>query len=76
MNEYTTPEVAEKAKHMVLTYKNSFKAYYRFADIGDKFDRDEFVDRSFRAITSRDFSTEDLIGVDNIPNDVCPRSYE
>ena len=30
---------------MIFAYNNSFKAYFRFQDINNKFAKDEFVDR-------------------------------
>ena len=30
---------------MIFVYNNSFKAYFRFQDINNKFAKDEFVDR-------------------------------
>ena len=37
-------EEASRAKNIILTYDSSVKAYFRFQDIHNKFEKDEFVD--------------------------------
>lgn len=40
-------EEATKAKNLQFTYNPTFKAYFRFQDLGNKFKKDEFVDWSW-----------------------------
>lgn len=37
-------EDASRAKNLILTYDSSIKAYFRFQDLHNKFEKDEFVD--------------------------------
>lgn len=39
-----TIEEADRAKNMIFTYDSSIKAYFRFQDMHNKFEKDEFVD--------------------------------
>ena len=67
---------ARKAKNMIFVYNNSFKAYFRFQDINNKFSKDEFVDRDWRRIKPAETEESSLIGTDIIPNDVCPSLFK
>lgn len=73
LNSYITEENAIKAKNMQFTYSDDFKAYFRFKDNG-RFERDEFIDRSWASFKPANMT--DYIGLDMIPNDVCPTAYE
>lgn len=57
---------------MVFTYDNAIKAYFRFQDIQNKFEKDEFVDWPWTAFKNEPSSRNSFIGIDIIPNDVCP----
>lgn len=58
----------------MFTYSSDFKAYYRMADVHNMFTKDEFVDRAWTIVNGHsDMSV--MIGSDNIPNDVCPTTY-
>lgn len=74
-NSYTSKQEAVVAKNMQFTYAPDFKAYFRFQDNG-RFDRDEFVDRPWTSHKPSKFARDDLIGLDLIPNDVCPATYD
>ena len=39
-----TQDQAVRAKNLILTYNSSIKAYFRFHDSHNKFEKDEFVD--------------------------------
>ena len=69
-------ENAKRAKNMVFTYNNYFKAYFRFNNEHNKFEKDEFVDRSWVAFKGQPESVSDYLGVDIIPNDVCPSLFK
>ena len=57
---------------MQFTYNNDFKAYFRFQNTGNKFKKDEFVDREWYSFKNEPEIETEYIGVDIIPNDVCP----
>ena len=40
--------------------------------MGDKFDKDEFVDRTWTSYRNIPKLRSDYVGIDIIPNDVCP----
>jgi hypothetical protein len=63
---------AIKAKNMIFTYDNTFKAYFRFQNMNDKFSKDEFVDRKWSFFKNEPEDPLDYLGIDIIPNDVCP----
>ena len=65
-------EEATKAKNLQFTYDPTFKAYFRFQDLGNKFKKDEFVDWSWVQFKNEPEDSSEYIGVDIIPNDVCP----
>lgn len=60
---------------MQFTYGPDFKAYFRFQDNG-RFDRDEFVDRTWVSFKPSTFAQTDLIGLDLIPNDICLTTHD
>lgn len=72
LHKAITPEEAVKAKNMIFTYDPSFKAYFRFQDVNDKFKKDEFVDREWLFFKNEPDQSRSIMGVDIIPNDVCP----
>ena len=73
---------AGQAKSMIFIYNNYFKAYFRFQDHNNKFEKDEFVDRKWltfkKTVTEEDQeeNQRDYVGVDIIPNDICPTLFE
>lgn len=73
LNSFITEENAVQAKNMQFTYSLDFKAYFRFMDNG-RFERDEFVDRTWAS--TKPANLTDYIGLDLIPNDVCPTTYD
>ena len=76
LQKSVTREEANRGKNIILTYDSSVKAYFRFQDIHNKFEKDEFIDwpwLSFKNIPSR---RELYLGVDIIPNDVCPSLFD
>ena len=66
---------------MIFVYNRFFKAYFRFQDINNKFAKDEFVDRKwlrFKKNKSEEVDEEEernYVGVDIIPNDICPTLF-
>ena len=73
MSRALTREEASIAKNMILTYNSDVKAYFRFQDIHNKFSKDEFIDWPWLSFKNMDES--DILGVDIIPNDVCPSLF-
>ena len=81
-----TKEDATRAKNLILTYDSTIKAYFRFQDLHNKFEKDEFVDwpwLSFRNGPEEDdlgalkkLTTPSYLGIDIIPNDVCPSVFD
>lgn len=61
---------------MQFTYTPDFKAYFRFQDIDGGFNKDEFIDRIWTSIVPKNLTSGDYIGLDLIPNDVCPTTYD
>ena len=76
MTNAVTREEASRAKNMIFTYDSSIKAYFRFQDHFNKFEKDEFVDWPWLAFKNKPGRRENYIGVDIIPNDVCPSLFE
>ena len=79
LNKAVRRDEARKAKNMIFVYNNSFKAYFRFQDINNKFTKDEFVDRNWLSFKRTEIEGEEppsFIGIDIIPNDVCPSQFE
>lgn len=72
LSRVITQQEAKRAKNMVFTYDNTIKAYFRFQDLQNKFEKDEFVDWPWTAFKNEPASRRSYIGVDIIPNDVCP----
>ena len=71
-------EDATRAKNLILTYDHTIKAYFRFQDLHNKFEKDEFVDWPW--LTFKNKPAEGLessyLGADIIPNDVCPSVFD
>jgi hypothetical protein len=74
-NLYIKRSDAILAKNMQFTYAPDFKAYFRFQD-NSRFNKDEFVDRTWTAIKPSTLTRSDLLGRDLIPNDVCPTNID
>lgn len=75
LHRYVPAEDARRGKNMIFTYSNEFKAYFRFQDLHNKFEKDEFVDWTWKSFKNKPEHREDYIGVDIIPNDVCPSLF-
>ena len=83
LSQAVSQSEAGKAKSMIFIYNNYFKAYFRFQDHNNKFEKDEFVDRKWltfkKTVTEEQDQEEnqrDYVGVDIIPNDICPTLFE
>ena len=82
LSQAVSRDDAGKAKSMIFVYNNYFKAYFRFQEHNNKFEKDEFVDRkwlTFKKSVTEDEPEEDTrgyVGVDIIPNDICPTLFE
>ena len=60
---------------MVWTYDSAIKAYFRFQNQHNKFEKDEFVDWTWLEFKNAPIKKENYKGEDIIPNDVCPTLY-
>ena len=74
-NSYVEQEQAQRAKNLILTYDSAISAYFRFQHQHDKFEKDEFVDWTWLSFKNQPLSRSEYIGVDIIPNDVCPSLF-
>lgn len=72
MRKAITQDEAAIGKNMILTYDSSMKAYFRFQDLKNKFDKDEFVDWGWISFKNKPSMRHLYVGTDLIPNDVCP----
>ena len=72
MQKKLTLKDSAVAKNTLFTYDSTFKAYFRFQDLDDMFDKDQFVDRQWLYFKNQPADRSDYVGVDIIPNDVCP----
>lgn len=75
LQKSVTRDEAYRAKNIILTYDSSVKAYFRFQDIHNKFEKDEFVDWPLLTFKNMPSRREEFIGSDIIPNDVCPSLF-
>ena len=75
MERALTREEASIGKNMILTYNSDIKAYFRFQDIHNKFSKDEFIDWPWLSFKNMPQDEADYIGLDIIPNDVCPSLF-
>ena len=75
MERALTREEASIGKNMILTYNSDIKAYFRFQDIHNKFSKDEFIDWPWLSFKNMPQDQADYIGLDIIPNDVCPSLF-
>ena len=77
LHKAVTEKEARRGKNMLLTFNSAIKSYFRFQDLRNKFDRDEFVDWPWLSFKNEPFANKaSYIGVDIIPNDVCPSLLE
>lgn len=76
MDRSVKPEQAKRAKNLLLTYDSSIKAYFRFQDLANKFAKDEFIDWPWISFKNEPSRASSYIGVDIIPNDVCPSLFQ
>jgi len=58
-----------------LTYDSAIKCYFRFQDLANKFEKDAFVDWTWTTFKNAPSDRASYIGVDIIPNDVCPSLF-
>ena len=65
---------ASLAKNLILTYDSSIKSYFRFQDLANKYEKDEFVDWPWLTFKNQQ-EDRSYVGVDTIPNDVCPSLF-
>ena len=75
LDQTITKDQAVRAKNLILTYNSNIKSYFRFQDIHNKFEKDEFVDWPWLKFKNLPEQRTTYIGTDIIPNDVCPSLF-